>query len=213
MSKIQPTRISHGVRLQCAFFWFALSFLLSGCPSAMIVGAGTTEYSIFGTASLPESRANIVKKLGPPVETIRLSPPIHLSGIHWQTDQETSVDWMKNHRRGILIRDRYEKGPDGKGHTVRNDPEMTYMEKFTKTGRIVPYGYAGDTMAVSSATMGVGEVVAIPAAIIYKTTGGKTENTFWVWYNASDTPIAYEWEFDSPEEHGVPAPTSQQPKT
>ena len=93
---------------------------------------------------------------------------------------------------------RYVKEKDGTSHVDYPDPEISYMEKFTRTGRIVPYGYAGDTMAVSSLLPVVGEAFDIPAAIVYKSTGGKTENTFWVWFDTDDKVVAYEWEFKLP---------------
>jgi len=148
----------------------------------------------------PQSRSNILKRLGPPIQTVRFSPPIRLKELNWNTDDTNYNEWVGNHRRRFLVVDYYEKGNDGLSHVVRVNPEITYMERFTKLGRIVPFGYAGDTMAVSSATLGLGEVIAIPAAVVYKSTGENIRNTFWIWYDSNDTPVAYEWEFTAPGE-------------
>jgi hypothetical protein len=49
---------------------------------------------------------------------------------------------------------------------------------------------------MAGATLGASEVIAIPMAAAYRVGGGNTINAIWVWYDAKDTVVAYEWEWN-----------------
>jgi hypothetical protein len=161
------------------FLVLGSSLALASC-SAAIIGAGTSQSSVVHGNS---KQAEIVKVLGAPTESINLRPAVLLSDV-----LKSGADVH------TLVAAQYVRQPDGSSLTVWPDALAVTQESYRCTCRI---GGGGEAVAndfeASGMTLGLMEIVLVPMAIKDQVARGQETHLVTVWYDESQTALAYRW--------------------
>lgn len=160
----------------------AVAACTSCMPSSMILMAARSEYDIVNKYS---TRSKIERKLGAPVAENAVSP-IELSVFTFPEPRS-----RENYRERNFLH-----GSEGSaGLDPRESHVIVTHCRYVAMGKIVPYGYVGDSNAAGLMTLGVSEIVSIPMAISQVTPNSSIENVFDVWYSKDGRPLAYIWQW------------------
>jgi hypothetical protein len=154
-----------------------LAQLLTSC-SAAILSVGEEEYSVIHWGS---KKGQIESHLGAPIESLKLVPPMSVADIGRKFDHVDLLGFpaVKN-----------DKG----------DPRVTYpevpaatQEKYSYTGRIQRKHDVGEAIALAGYTWGLSELIMVPAAIKMQADRSNQAHIVVVWYDKSNTALAYQW--------------------
>jgi len=130
----------------------------------MILAIGEPEQrSIIHSGS---KRADVRAFLGAPIESAPLDPP------------RTANELVQLHKATYGLSDA---------------PVATTLETYRYTGWVQDNHDVGEAAALAGYTLFLSEIVMVPLAIKTQIERGDTTHLVKVWYDATDTAVAYQW--------------------
>ncbi len=156
--------------------------LLTSC-SAAILSIGEEEYSVIHKDS---KRGEIVAILGEPVESARIEPAKALSDILKERRKENqNLELL-----GVpqVVRE------DSKGAITFPEATIISREIYVYDGRIERNTDVGEAASLAGFTWGLSEIVMVPVAIKMQAERSNQRYVITVWYDESQTALAYFWE-------------------
>lgn len=158
------------IRFLRLFFILALLSSVTAC-SALIIASGTDE-SEFVTAGA--QREHVAKVLGEPLEVVRLASPLSITELR-RTVRQPDLRVI-NHRT------------HAESATVV-DTNAVEKAVYRFKGNVQMKHDVGEAVSLNLMTLGLGEILLIPAAVHERSTDSRFE--FVVWFNESEEALAY----------------------
>ena len=150
--------------------------------SAAILSIGEEEYSVIHENS---KRDEIVTILGEPVESTRIEPAKALSDILKERRKENqNLELL-----GVpqVVRE------DSKGAITFPEATIISREVYIYDGRIQRNTDVGEAASLAGFTWGLSEIVMVPVAIKMQAERSNQRHVITVWYDESQTALAYFW--------------------
>jgi hypothetical protein len=156
-----------------------LTIYLAGCAAA-IATQGTHETSILHEGS---TRLQVTKFLGEPVTSFEFAP-VPLGELMGRNIA---------HIEALVPQVRTDHSDAPPYIWAYPDVSAIRREEYLYIGNIVGPHDVGEVAALDGYTMGLAELFMVPTLIANREKREKTSNTVTVWYDSSDTALAYIW--------------------